>query len=188
MRTTNPPSVKELPPPKSLTIIERMVERSNMKSACERIVGNKGAPGIDKMTVEQLMPYLNKHWSDIKVKLLNGRYQPQPVRQVTIPKPNGGERQLGIPTVVDRLIQQALHQVLNPYFDPDFSENSYGFRAGRSAQQAVSRAREYQNEGKRWVVDMDLSKFFDEVNHDRLIMRIKSKVNDKVLLKLIRKY
>ena len=188
MRITKPPSVTELPNPKSETIVERMVERSNMLQAYERIVSNKGAPGIDKMTVEQLMPYLKKHWSAIKVKLLNGTYQPQAVRQVSIPKPNGGERLLGIPTVLDRLIQQALYQVLNPYFDPEFSENSYGFRAGKNAQQAVSRAREYQSAGKRWVVDMDLSKFFDEVNHDRLIMRIKRKVNDKSLLQLIRKY
>jgi RNA-directed DNA polymerase len=159
-----------------------------MMQAYERTVGNKGAPGIDKMTVEQLKPYLKKHWAEIKVKLLEGTYQPQAVRQVSIPKPNGGERLLGIPTVLDRLIQQALCQVLNPYFEPEFSKHSYGFRAGKSAQQAISQAKEYQSEGKRWVVDMDLAKFFDEVNHDRLIMRIKSKVNDKGLLQLLRKY
>ena len=188
MRITNHPSVKELSIPKSSTIIERLVERTNMMQSYDRIVGNKGAPGIDKMTVEQLMPYLKKHWAEIKVKLLNGTYQPQVVRQVSIPKPNGGERLLGISTVLDRLIQQALYQVLNPYFEPEFSSNSYGFRSGKSAQQAVSQAREYQNEDKRWVVDMDLAKFFDEVHHDRLIMRIKQKLNDKGLLRLLRKY
>jgi RNA-directed DNA polymerase len=159
-----------------------------MKQAYGRIVGNKGAPGIDKMTVEQLKPYLKKHWAEIKVKLLNGTYKPQAGRQVSIRKPNGGERLLGIPTVLDRLIQQALYQVLNPYFEPEFSQHSYGFRAGKSAQQAIIQAKQYQSEGKRWVVDMDLAKFFDEVNHDRLIMRIKSKVNDKGLLRLLRKY
>lgn len=188
MGITNPPSVKELSTPDSQTIIERMVERNNMFIAYEKVYGNKGAPGIDKMTVEELMPYLHKHWAAIKVRLLNGTYMPQAVKQVSIPKPNGGERLLGIPTVLDRLIQQALYQVLIPYFDPEFSENSYGFRPGKSAHQAISRARDYQTEGKRWVVDMDLAKFFDEVNHDRLIMRIKSKVNDKGLLQLIRKY
>jgi len=121
MRIMNPAPVKELSTPISSTIIERMVERSNMLMAYERILRNKGAAGIDNMTVDDLMPYLKKHWPIIKVKLLNGSYEPQAVRQVTIPKPNGGERELGIPTVLDRLIQQALYQVLNPYFDPEFS-------------------------------------------------------------------
>ncbi len=188
MRTSNPTSVIELPNPKSSTIVERMVERTNMKQAYDSILRNNGSPGIDKMTVVQLMPYLKKHWSEIKVKLLNGTYMPQSVRQISIPKPTGGERLLGIPTVLDRLIQQALNQVLNPYFDPEFSNNSNGFRAGKSAQQAITQAGEYQNAGKRWEIDMDLANFFDEVNHDRLIMRIKSKVNDKCLLQLIRKY
>lgn len=174
--------------PKGLTIIEQMVERDNMLKAYERVKSNKGAPGVDKMTVEKLWPYLQKHWVEIKIRLLNGTYKPSSVREVIIPKLSGGTRKLGIPTVLDRLIQQALHQVLNPYFDPEFSEKSYGFRAGKSAQQAVLQAREYQREGKRWVVDMDISKFFDEVNHDRLIMRIKQRVNDSSLLKLIRKY
>jgi RNA-directed DNA polymerase len=185
---TTPTSEDKLSDPKSVSIIEQMVERENMWKAYNRIVGNKGAPGIDKMTVEELQPYLKEHWLSIKAKLLDGTYQPQAVRQVSIPKPNGGERLLGIPTVVDRLIQQALCQVLNPYFEPEFSDNSYGFREGKSAHQAIMQARQYQSEGKQWVVDMDLAKFFDEVNHDRLIMRIKSKVNDKGLLRLLRKY
>ncbi len=188
MRMTNQLSIEDLFIPKSQTIIEQMVETGNMRKAYERIVGNKGAQGIDKMTVEELQPYLTKHWLDVKARLVNGTYQPQAVRQVSIPKANGGERLLGIPTVLDRLIQQALYQVLKPYFEPEFSDNSYGFREGKSAHQAIMQSRQYQSEGKQWVVDMDLAKFFDEVNHDRLIMRIKSKVNDKGLLQLLRKY
>jgi RNA-directed DNA polymerase len=188
MRTTNQASGEKVPNHVGITIIEQMVERGNMLKAYERVKSNKGAPGIDEMTVEELKPYLQKHWAEIKLRLLNGTYKPQAVRQVSIPKPNGGERLLGIPTVLDRLIQQALHQTLNPYFEPTFSENSYGFRAGKSAQQAVEQARKYQTEGKRWVIDMDIAKFFDEVNHDRLIMRIKQRVNDGGLLRLLRKY
>ena len=188
MGMTNQASVGEVPIHDGTAMIERMVSRDNMLRAYKQVAGNKGSPGIDGMTVEELMPYLRKHWAEIKIRLLNGTYQPQAVKQVSIPKPNGGERLLGIPTVLDRLIQQALQQVLNPYFDPEFSEHSYGFRAGRSAHQAIEQAKKYQSEGKRWVVDMDLSKFFDEVNHDRLIMRIKQIVNDKSLLQLLRKY
>lgn len=188
MRMTILPSVGNVSVPVCKTIIEQMVERANMLRAYEKVGSNKGSPGIDKMTVSELMPYLRKYWSTIKVQLLNGTYKPQAVKQVSIPKPNGGERLLGIPTVLDRLIQQALHQVLNPYFEPTFSEYSYGFRAGKSAHQAILQAKKYQKEGKCWVVDMDIAKFFDEVNHDRLIMRIKQRVNDKSLLQLIRKY
>lgn len=187
-RMPNQTSEGSVSNPHDTSIIEQMVERANMLKAYEKVYSNKGAPGIDNMTVEELMPYLRKYWETIKTQLLNGTYKPKPVKQVSIPKPNGGERLLGIPTVVDRMIQQALHQILNPYFDPRFSENSYGFRAGKSAQQAILQAKKYQSEGKCWVVDMDISKFFDEVNHDRLIMRIKQKVNDKGLLRLIRKY
>jgi RNA-directed DNA polymerase len=182
------PSVKKDSIPKGITIIEQMVERSNMERAYAKVVSNGGSAGIDNMTVEQLKPYLQKHWTAIKTQLLEGKYKPKAVKQVSIPKPNGGERLLGIPTVLDRLTQQALYQVLNPYFEPVFSEYSYGFREGKNAQQAVRQSKEYQADGKRWVVDMDLAKFFDEVNHDRLIMRIKKKVNDKGLLKLLRKY
>ena len=174
--------------PERTTQIEHIVESGNMKRAYERVVRNGGAPGIDNMTVEELKAYLQKFWGRIKEELLNGSYQAQAVRQVLIPKPNGGQRMLGIPSVLDRLIQQAIYQVLNPYFEPGFSDTSYGFRAGKSAQDAIRQARNYQSAGKRWVVDMDIAKFFDEVSHDRLIMGIKKKVNDKGLLKLIRKY
>jgi RNA-directed DNA polymerase len=141
------------------------------------------------MTVESLRPYLRKHWPHIKEQLLAGRYMPSPVRRVDIPKPNGkGMRQLCIPTVIDRLIQQALHQVMQPIFDCDFSKSSYGFRPGRSAHQAVLAARAYVSSGRRWVVDMDLEKFFDRVNHDVLMARVSGKVKDKRVLGLIRRY
>lgn len=141
--------------------MEAVVARENLLDAYRRVMSNKGAAGVDEMPVEQLKPYLQEHWARIKEDLLNGTYQPQAVRCVEIPKLSGGVRQLGIPTVVDRLIQQALHQVLSPLFEPDFSESSYGFRPGRSAQQAVLAARKYAAEGRRWVVDLDLEKFFD---------------------------
>jgi RNA-directed DNA polymerase len=159
-----------------------------MFRAYEQVTGNKGAAGVDGMTVEELKPYLQEHWERIKEELLNGKYQPQPVRCVEIPKPQGGIRQLGIPRVVDRLIQQALHQVLSPIFEPGFSESSYGFRPGRSAHQAVQQARAYVAEGRRWVVDLDLEKFFDRVNHDVLMSKVARKVSDKRVLRLIRKY
>ncbi len=156
--------------------------------ALRRVEANKGAAGCDGMPVDQLRPYLREHWSRIKEELLDGRYKPSPVRAVEIPKPGGkGMRTLGIPTVVDRLIQQALHQVLTPVFDPDFSASSYGFRPGRSAHQAVLKARSHVAAGKRWVVDMDLEKFFDRVNHDVLMSRVACKVKDKRVLKLIRR-
>ena len=140
------------------------------------------------MSVDALLPYLREHWPSIKEELLAGRYQPRPVRKVEIPKPGGGMRQLGIPTVVDRLIQQALHQVLQPIFDPGFSASSYGFRPGRGAQQAVAQAKVYVAAGKRWVVDLDLEKFFDRVNHDILMARLARKIKDKRVLRLIRRY
>ena len=141
--------------------MEAVVARENLLDAYRRVMSNKGAAGVDEMPVERLLPYLREHWAQIKESLLSGTYRPQAVRCVEIPKPNGGVRQLGIPTVLDRLIQQALHQVMSPLFEPGFSESSYGFRPGRSAQQAVSQARAYVAEGRRWVVDMDLEKFFD---------------------------
>jgi RNA-directed DNA polymerase len=168
--------------------MEAVVARENMFRAYEQVVSNKGAAGVDGMTVEQLKPYLQERWAKIKEELLKGEYQPQPVRSVEIPKPQGGMRQLGIPTVVDRLIQQALHQVLSPIFEPQFSESSYGFRAGRSAHQAVQKARDYVAEGRRWVVDLDLEKFFDRVNHDVLMSRLARKISDKRVLRLIRRY
>jgi RNA-directed DNA polymerase len=147
--------------PEELQLMEAVVARENLLDAYSRVMSNKGAAGVDGMLVEQLKPYLQEHWVKIKENLLNGTYQPQAVRCVEIPKPTGGMRQLGIPTVIDRLIQQAVHQVLSPLFELSFSESSYGFRPGRSAQQAVSAAREYVAEGRRWVVDLDLEKFFD---------------------------
>jgi len=168
--------------------MEAVVERENMKTAWLRVKGNKGAAGVDCMNVDALLPYLREHWSNIKEDLLADRYQPGPVRKVEIPKPGGGMRQLGIPTVLDRLIQQALHQVLQPIFDPGFSASSYGFRPGRGAQQAVAQAKVYVAEGKRWVVDLDLEKFFDRVNHDILMARLTRKISDKRVLRLIRRY
>jgi RNA-directed DNA polymerase len=170
-------------------LMEAVVERENMLNAYRRVVSNKGSAGVDGMSVEELKPYLQSHWGRIKEQLLGGRYRPQPVLRVEIPKPGGkGMRKLGIPTVVDRLIQQALHQVMSPIFDPEFSESSYGFRPGRSAHQALSQAREHVAGGKRWVVDMDLEKFFDEVHHDVLMSRVARKVRDKRVLRLIRSY
>jgi RNA-directed DNA polymerase len=168
--------------------MEAVVERENMKAAYARVMSNKGAAGVDDMPVEALKPHLDKHWPRIKAELLEGRYVPQPVLGVQIPKPGGGVRQLGIPTVTDRLIQQALHQVLCPIFDPGFSGSSYGFRPNRSAHQGVLRARELVAGGRRWVVDMDLEKFFDRVNHDVLMARVARKVKDKRVLGLIRRY
>lgn len=173
---------------KEPTLIERVVERKNMTAAYSHVVSNKGAAGIDRMSVKDLKAHLNKHWAAIKESILNGTYHPQPVLRVEIPKPNGGKRLLGIPTVTDRLIQQSLHQILSLIFDPEFSENSYGFRPKKSAQQAIRKAKTYQMEGKRWVVDMDLAKFFDEVNHDKLMSLIAKKVKDKKILLLIRRY
>jgi len=170
-------------------LMEAVVERGNMLKAYRRVVGNKGAAGVDAMSVEELMPYLQTHWKHIKEQLLGGFYEPQPVRRVEIPKPGGrGTRKLGVPAVVDRLIQQALHQSLNPLFDSGFSVNSYGFRPGRSAHQALRQAREHVAGGRRWVVDLDLEKFFDRVHHDVLMSRVARKVGDKRVLGLIRRY
>ena len=175
--------------PETEQLLEAVVERENLWLALKRVERNSGAAGVDKMTVEQLRAYLREHWLRIKEELLAGAYQPLPVRKVEIPKATGkGMRMLGIPTVVDRLLQQALHQVLSPLFEPSFSESSYGFRAGRSAQQAVLKAREYVREGRRWVVDIDLEKFFYRVNHDVLMSRLARRIKDKRVLRLIRRY
>jgi RNA-directed DNA polymerase len=174
--------------PEGMQIIERLVERKNMRKAYSQVKRNKGAAGIDNMSVEALMPYLKEKWPEIRGQLVRGEYKPRPVRRVEIPKPNGGMRQLGIPTVLDRLIQQAIYQILSPIFEPTFSDSSYGFRPGRSAHGAILKAKEYQAEGRKWVVDMDLAKFFDEVNHDKLMLKIAKKVKDKRLLSLIRRY
>ena len=174
--------------PEESQMMEAVVARENLLDAYRQVMENKGAAGVDHMTVEQLKPYLQEHWAKIRESLLNGTYQPQAVRCVEIPKPNGGVRQLGIPTVVDRLIQQALHQILSLIFEPGFSESSYGFRPGRSAQQAVAQAKVYVSEGRRWVVDLDLEKFFDRVNHAVLMSRLARRINDKRVLGLIRRY
>ncbi len=170
-------------------LMNAVVERENMIAALRRVERNKGAAGVDEMPVSALRPFLKEQWPRIKEELLSGSYRPLAVREVKIPKPGGkGVRKLGIPTVVDRLIQQALHQVLSPIFDPFFSDHSYGFRPGRSAHQAVLQAREYVSGGRGWVVDMDLEKFFDHVNHDILMSRVGRRVGDRRVLALIRRY
>jgi len=170
------------------SLMDAVVERGNLKLAYQRVIENKGAAGVDALTVSGFKDHLKRHWPTIRARLVAGVYQPQPVRRVDIPKPQGGVRTLGIPTVVDRLLQQALHQVLQPLFEPTFSDGSYGFRPGRNAHQALRRAREYVAQGKRWVVDIDLEKFFDRVNHDLLMSKLATKVGDARVLTLIRRY
>jgi len=170
------------------TLMERVLAPANLKRAYQRVVSNKGAPGADGMTVDQLADYVKQYWPILKARLLAGEYHPQGVRVVEIPKPKGGTRQLGIPCVVDRLIQQALLQQLTPIFDPLFSDHSYGFRPGRSAHQAIETARAHVAAGYRWCVELDLEKFFDRVNHDVLMAHIERHVEDKRVLRLIRRY
>jgi len=170
------------------SLMEQVVARANMLAALRRVESNKGAPGNDGMTVAELRGYLKTNWPRIKAELLADAYRPQAVRRVEIPKPDGGIRLLGIPNVVDRLVQQALLQVFTPIFDPTFSAFSFGFRPGRSAHDAVKLARDYIEAGDEWVVDIDLAKFFDQVNHDRLMARIWRRVKDKRVLHLIRRY
>jgi RNA-directed DNA polymerase len=178
--TENPASTNRL--------MEAVCERENLKAALQRVKANKGSPGVDGMTVGGIKDYLNQHWPAIREELLNGTYEPKPVRRVEIPKPDGGVRKLGIPTVLDRFIQQAVMQVLQKRWDRTFSDHSYGFRPGRSAQQAVAQAQQYIAEGHGWCVDLDLEKFFDRVNHDKLMGQIAKRVEDKRLLKLIRAF
>ena len=166
----------------------RVFERNNLFQALKRVEGNGGAPGMDGMTVQELRPWLKEHWLAVRAALDGGSYRPSPVRRVEIPKPSGGIRQLGIPTVLDRLIQQAIAQVLTPLFDPRFSSHSYGFRPGRRAHDAVKAAQEYIRERYDWAVDIDLEKFFDRVNHDKLMARVARVVKDRQILKLIRRY
>ncbi len=169
-------------------LMERVVTQENATTAWLAVKRNGGAPGIDGMTTEQLRDHVRKHWETIRIKLLEGTYVPSPVRRVEIPKPNGGVRLLGIPTVLDRWIQQMLLQMLQPIFEPTFSPNSYGFRPGRSAHDAVRAAQRYVQAGKDWLVDIDITKFFDRVNHDILMTRIGQTVRDKRVLRLIGRY
>ena len=169
-------------------VMEEVCERENRRTALKRVRANQGSPGIDGMTVDELPGYLGEHWPAIRERLLSGTYEPKPVKRVEIPKPDGGVRKLGIPTVLDRFVQQAVQQVLQKRWDPTFSEHSYGFRPGRSAQQAVAQAQQYIAEGYGWCVDFDLEKFFDRVNHDKLMGAIAKRVEDKRLLKLIRAF
>jgi RNA-directed DNA polymerase len=168
--------------------MEEVLTRENMSQAFKRVKENKGVAGVDDMTVDELEPYLKEEWPRIRKELLEGRYKPKAVLRVKIPKPDGGERPLGIPTVVDRLIQQAMHQAISPIFERNFSESNYGYRPGRNAQQAVEAARQYVERGRRWVVDIDLEKFFDTVNHDILMDRVERKVKDRRIIRLIRRY
>src|SRR5712672_2805089 len=180
------------PAPESSAVTEQLMEevcnRENLVRAWKRVRQNKGGPGVDGMTIDDAKDYLREHWPSIRSQLLAGTYQPQPVKRVEIPKPDGGVRKLGVPCVVDRLIQQAVLQVLQERWDPTFSEHSYGFRPGRSAHQAVAQAQRYIAEGYNWVIDLDLEKFFDRVNHDKLMAQIANRVEDKRLLKLIRAF
>ena len=183
MATSGPES-----PARTNRLMEEVCERENLKEALRQVKGNKGSAGVDGITVSQLSDYLKQHWPVIREQLLNGTYEPKPVRRVEIPKPDGGVPKLGIPTVLDRFIQQAVMQVLQRRWDSTFSDHSYGFRPGRSAHQAVAQAQRYIAEGYGWVVDLDLEKFFDRVNHDKLMGQIAKRVEDKRLLKLIRAF
>lgn len=174
--------------PGASDLFDRVLERPNLQAALKRVRQNKGSPGIDGMTVDELGDYLRAHWPEIREALQSERYRPQPVKRQLIPKPGGGERELGIPTVLDRFIQQALLQVLQPIIDPTFSAQSYGFRPGRNAHQAVVQARGYIREGRGWVVDVDLEKFFDRVNHDVLMSRLARRIVDTRVLRLVRRY
>jgi RNA-directed DNA polymerase len=169
-------------------LMEAVVERGNLKLAYQRVVENKGAAGVDGLDITEFKGHLQRHWPTIKARILRGEYMPQAVRRVDIPKPQGGVRTLGIPTLTDRLIQQALHQVLSPIFEVEFSDSSYGFRPGRNAHQAVKAAQQYVAEGRRVVVDMDIEKFFDHVNHDLLMQKLSQKIDDARVLQLIRRY
>lgn len=169
-------------------MMKQLLSRDNLLTALKRVEKNKGSHGVDGMSVKDLREHITLHWPEIRNSIEKGYYQPSPVRRVEIPKPNGGTRLLGIPTVIDRFIQQAIAQVLTPLYDPEFSDCSYGFRPNRRGHDAVRRAKGYIQEGYSWVVDLDLEKFFDKVNHDKLMALLVKKINDKNILKLIRKY
>jgi RNA-directed DNA polymerase len=169
-------------------MLKQILSRWNIDKALEQVMRNKGAGGIDGMQTDELRDYLNANWQSLRAKLLEGNYQPSPVRKVEIPKPQGGTRMLGIPTVLDRLLQQAINQWLMPKYEEQFSKHSYGFRPNRNCHQAVYQAQSYLNEGRVWVVELDLEKFFDKVNHDRLMSVLSRTVKEKPTLKLIRSY
>jgi RNA-directed DNA polymerase len=187
-RSGSPAPDVTVPHPARVGLWEEFLSRENLVRALRRVEQNAGAAGIDGITVAELRPWLVQHWPDVRARLEAGTYRPQPVRRVAIPKPSGGERLLGVPTALDRLIQQALLQVLTPVFDPHFAESSFGFRPGRSAHQAVERARQSIADGAAWVVDVDLDAFFDRVQHDALMARVARRVHDKQVLKLLRRY
>ena len=174
--------------PLTQPLLEQVIETENMKRAWRQVKRNGGVAGVDGRSIAATGEFLRQNWPELRQRLLEGRYRPRPVLRVEIPKPGGGMRKLGIPTVTDRLVQQAISQVLTPVFDPEFSESSYGFRPGRSAHGAVNRAREYQQTGKRWVVDLDLKQFFDEVDHDILMVRLGRKIKDKRVKRLINSF
>ena len=169
-------------------LLEDVLERNNMLEAMYRVIRNKGSYGIDGMKTDELREHVKKTWATVKTKLLEGKYNPSPVRRVEIPKPDGGVRSLGIPTVQDRMIQQAIAQILSKLYEPTFSESSFGFRPNRGAKNAIKQSETYINQGYKWVIDMDLEKFFDKVNHNILMGKLEKKIKDKRLLKLIRKY
>ncbi len=175
-------------PALAVLLMEQICQRENLSKALQRVRQNKGGPGIDGMTVNKLAGYLKKHWPEIREQLLAGTYSPKPVKRVEIPKSDGGIRKLGIPIVLDRFIQQAIMQVLQTYWDKTFSDHSYGFRPSRSAHQAISRGQQYVDQGYRWIVDIDLEKFFDRVNHDKLMGNLAKRIHDKRLLKIIRAF
>jgi retron-type reverse transcriptase len=168
-----------------MELLNNILRKENLKAAYENVVRNNGSAGVDGLSINDLKPYLQKHWTNLKAELESGRYQPSAILGISIPKRSGGERLLGIPTTVDRMIQQEIHQELSPLFDPGFSEYSYGFRPGKSAGQAIAQVLDYINQGFNSIVDIDLKSFFDEVNHDYLMQLVKSKVKDPEVLRLI---
>jgi len=175
-------------PPEDEQLMERVVERDNLIRALKKVKRNGGSPGVDGMTVDELAPYLKENWLRLKETLVKGTYRPQPVKRVEIPKPGGGVRKLGIPSVADRFVQQAIMQVLQKEWDPTFSDRSFGFRPGRSAHQAVESAQQIMRKGRTWVVDLDLEKFFDRVNHDKLMDEVAARVRDRRILRIIRRF
>jgi RNA-directed DNA polymerase len=187
-RSLSPAPPETAPHPAQATLWERFLSPENLARALRRVEQNAGAPGTDRMGTDELREWLQGHWPEIRAKLDAGTYRPQPVRRVSIPKPAGGTRSLGVPTALDRLIQQALLQVLTPVFDPHFHERSFGFRPGRSPHQAVECARQSIVDGAAFVVALDLDAFFDRVQHDALMARIARRVDDKRVLRLIRRY